>query len=125
MKKKEMIKYVEIISQYEQNHNGDWRQVLKQNLKNQEDMNFINTPDFSKRRAVTSKLNVMEEIEEQIFVYNAFVKSGKYNIVVFDCLDQTMWFKTVVIGNRKRQIYEPLCDTEIKWDNKCKLKFVK
>jgi hypothetical protein len=70
-------------------------------------MCFLNTPDFNKRLAVTSKINIADITNSQIYIYSDYcVKPGKYTAIVYDCMDDTIWFKTVVVGLRKTQIVE-------------------
>ena len=105
MKQAKVNKYTSIIDDFEKN--TSWQDQLKMNLKIQDDMHFVNTPDFQKRLAVTSKINVDDVTVQQIYIYSDYsVKPGKYSAIVFDRLDDTIWYKTCVIALRKTQIVE-------------------
>jgi len=124
MKASERVKYGEILDDY--GKNTTWQDQLKSNLKIQDDMCFINTPDFK----IKKKLSESVRLTDQIYVYADYgLKPGKYSLVVFDCLDNTVWYKTVIIGLRQTQIIEPNI-TQVDFSEKprnelCKLKFPK
>ena len=66
-------------------------------------MCFINTPDFKKLRKIPEEVNdeTFLRLNDQIYVYADYgLKPGKYSLVLFDCLDNTVWFKTVIIPLR-------------------------
>lgn len=82
-----------------------WQDQLKTNLKVQEDMIFINTPDFNQRAPNISTMDLDTKTLSQIYIYADFgLKPGKYCVIVYDCMDQTLWFKTVVIGLRHTHV---------------------
>jgi hypothetical protein len=80
--------------------------MLRVNLKVQDDiMQFHNTPNFNKRRAVSSTIDLLGVIIDQIFVYSDYgLKPGKHQVIIYDCFDQTLWYKTVIVGLRERQV---------------------
>ena len=93
-------------------------------------MHFLNTPDFQKRLAVTSKIDVDDVTAQQIYIYSDYaVKPGKYSALVYDRRDDTIWFKTCVIGLRKTQIVEPNISqyqfSDLPRKDVCRIKFPK
>ena len=64
-------------------------------------MAFINTPNFKRRGPVRSFVDVEQQLMSQIYIYGDYgLKPGKYSVICYDLVDQTMWFKNVVVGLR-------------------------
>ena len=126
MTKEGIVKYSKLFEEHVRS--TTWQDQLKTNLKIQEDMVFINTPDFKQRAPEKSSLDV-GNLLSQIYVYADFgLKPGKYCVIIYDCLDQTLWFKTVVIGLRhthvlNRNLQMDFSKAQLK--DKCRLRFTK
>ena len=94
-------KYGKVLDEFRKEQYQD---MLKYHLAIQDDqMVFINTPNLSKRRPQRPHDNVCDRISHQVFVYSDYgLKPGKYSVLVYDCLDNTLWYKTIVVSHRKR-----------------------
>ena len=90
-------------------NNLRWQDALTRNLKIQDDqMCFINTPDFKRALPIQSFIGLNDILNHQIFVYSDYnLKPGKYCVFIYDCFDHTLWYKTVIVGFRVRQIVNP------------------
>ena len=78
--------------------------MLKTNLKIQDDqICFINTPDFKKALPNMSCIDLNTILNSQMNVYSDYnTKPGKYCVFIYDCVDGTLWYKTVIVGFRLR-----------------------
>ena len=74
----------------------------------QEDMCFINAPDFYERKMIRSFIDIEELVSTAIYVYADYnIRPGKYSVIIFDCADDTLWFKTVIVSLRKTHTVQP------------------